>query len=106
MNDKYIELNFLSEVVEVEPDGYGGINKEFYFENGIFYSCLKHWDGSNHSANYSYSHTSLSKDTFSHMLDEKKANILQTLSQEDKIKFEAVFNDVRSFLLMQFKSDS
>ena len=104
-NKERFELGFLRETVEVEPDGYGGIDKEFYFANGMFYSCLFHWDGGNFTANRSYEHTHLNKEAFFQILDEKKENILQTLSEDDKIKFESVFNDVRVLLLKQFKSD-
>lgn len=102
---EYIELGFLTEVVEIEHDGYGGTNKMFYFKDGAFYSKLSHWDGSNFTANRSYDHTLLSKENFSQILDKKKADVLQILPEDDTIAFETVFNDVRTLLLKQFEND-
>ena len=102
-NEEYIEFGFLEEIVDVERDGYGGTNKVFYFENGGFYSRLSHWDACNAFANRSYNHTALNKEFFFQMLEEKKCNILQTLSEEEKNSFEYIFNDVRALFLKQFE---
>ena len=101
-NNEYIEFDFLEEVVNVEPDGYGGTNKKFYFEKGIFYTRLSHWDGGNFSANHSYAHTPINKATLAHQLSKKKTKILQSLSEEDKNKFEPIFDDIQAFLLKYF----
>lgn len=101
-NNEYIEFDFLEEVVEVEPDGYGGTNKKFYFKEGIFYTRLSHWDGANSFANQSYAHTPIDKATFAHQLSKKKTKILQSLSEEDKNKFEPIFDDIQALLLKYF----
>ena len=101
-NNGYIEFDFLEEVVNVEPDGYGGTNKKFYFEKGIFYTRLSHWDGGNFFANQSYAHTPIDKATFAHQLSKKKTKILQSLSEEDKNKFEPIFDDIQALLLKYF----
>ncbi len=98
----YIEFDFLKETVEVASDGYGGTDKLFYFENGIFYTQLSHWDGGNMFANRSYAHTRITKAVFARQLDKKKSEILHTLPKEDKIKFEQIYNDIQALLLSQF----
>ncbi len=103
VDDEYVELCFLEETIEVEPDGYGGTNKIFYFKEGVFYTRLSHWDGGNCTANRSYAHTALSKESFAKILDMKKSNILHTLSEDEKFEFESVFNDVKLFLLSKFE---
>ena len=99
----YEELGFLQEVIEVEPDRYGGTNRVFYFKEGVFYTCLSHWDGGNFMANRSYEHTALSKEAFTEILDKKKSNILSTLPKDEKLEFELVFNDVTSLLFSKFE---
>jgi hypothetical protein len=96
---EYIELGFLSETVEVERDGYGGTDKIFYFENGAFHACLRHWDAGNSSANCSYNRTALCKQDFIKILEDKKAIILCKLPNTEKAKFESVFEDVKEILL-------
>ena len=96
---EYIELGFLSETVEVERDGYGGTDKIFYFENGAFHTCLRHWDAGNSSANCSYNRTALCKQDFIKILEDKKAVILCELPNAEKAKFESVFEDVKEILL-------
>ena len=96
---EYIELGFLSEIVEVAPDRYSGIDKIFYFENGAFHTCLRHWDGGNFTANRSYNRTVLCKQDFIKILEDKKAIILCELPNAEKAKFESVFEDVKEILL-------
>jgi len=101
-NNRYIEFDFLKDVIEVEPDGYGGTNRVFYFEDGVFYSRLSHWDAGNMFANRSYAHARISKTYFACHLDKKKTEILQKLSEEDKIKVEPIYNDIQTLLLKKF----
>ena len=96
---EYIELGFLKETVEVEADGYGGTDKIFYFENGAFHTCLRHWDCGNFSANRSYNRTTLCKQDFTKILEDKRTIILCKLSDTEKAKFESIFDEVREILL-------
>ena len=101
-NNRYIEFDFLQDVIEVEPDGYGGTNRVFYFEEGVFCSRLSHWDCGNMFGNHSYAHARITKTDFACQLDKKKAEILRKLSDEDKITIEPIYNDIQTLLLKKF----
>ena len=98
-----VELGFLEETIETTPDGYSGVKKKYYFEDGSFHSRLSHWDGGNFTANRSYNHTALDKERFTEILDAKKSQILLELSENERAEFEAVFDTVKSFLISQIK---
>lgn len=43
----FLSLDFLTEVLDVAPDGFSGTDKEYYFKDGSFYALIHHWDGGN-----------------------------------------------------------
>ena len=103
--EKYhrIELEFLKETLEIEPDGYGGTDRLYYYdtENRTYYTAASHWDGGNMFANRSGSPTALSKEQLVQAMEKRKERILNVLSPEEAVEFETVFNDIMTILLHQ-----
>ena len=99
----YLQLEFLKEVLEVEPDGYGGTDRVYYYEKEkrTFYTRLSHWDGGNMFANRSYGETALSRDDLVHVVTCKKNEIIKDLPQDEVEEFEKVAGDVLEILLKQ-----
>ena len=99
----YPELGFLHEVLEIEPDGYGGTNRVYYYEKDTrtFYTNLEHWDGGNFLANRSYTKTALSREDLVRIVNGKKNEIIKDLPQEEVEEFEKVAGDILEILLKQ-----
>ena len=104
--EKYssVELGFLKETLEIEPDGYGGTDRLYYFEkeSGAYYTQISHWDGGNMFANRSGSRTTLTKEMLAQVMTERKNHIESTLSPDEKNEFEDIFQEMLTFLLRQF----
>lgn len=99
----YPELGFLHEVLEIEPDGYGGTNRVYYYEKDTrtFYTKLEHWDGGNFLAKRSYAKSALSREDLVRIVNGKKNEIIKDLPQEEVEEFEKVAGDILEILLKQ-----
>lgn len=96
-----VELEFLKEVIEIEPNRYGGTDRIFYYKGGCFHTAFSHWDGGNMWGNVTCDRTPLTKEALAEVLDSRKTHILSELAESERPEFEHVFNEVKHFLLSQ-----
>ena len=98
-----IFFGFLTQAVEIEPDHYGGTDREYYYSvsDGTFHTWLRHWDGGNFTAQRCYNDEIITIDQMIDLLEEKRRSALNNdLSPQDVKTVEDSFALIKKWMIM------
>lgn len=102
-----IPLDILTEKIKVNPDGYGGTDRKYYFcrTNAEFHTALSDWDGGNFWSNRSYQDEVLPLNRIIDVLEEQKRCTLEKNNTHSKELEEAFLTIRNSLITLAGKTD-